>query len=105
MPESGRKGTSGGITTGTTGIIINGIIAKTAGIGVGGLKGMKLIVPFTNFTERSRENTGSFVTSIRIVTLAANSHALHYAIIPGMGTHFTTIPGIAFGSVERNIDI
>jgi hypothetical protein len=66
---------------------------------------LKEKVPFTNFTERSRENTGSFVTSTRIVTIAANSHTLHYAIFPVMGTHFTTIPGIAFGSVEGNIDI
>jgi hypothetical protein len=76
MPESGTKETSGGITTGTTGTIIDGTTAKTAGTGAGGLKGMKLIVPFTNFTERSREHTGSFATNIRIVTIAANSPVL-----------------------------
>ena len=76
MPESGTKETSGGITTGTTGTIIDGITAKTAGTGAGGLKGMKLIVPSTNSTERSREHTGSIATNIRIVTIAASSPVL-----------------------------
>jgi hypothetical protein len=76
MPESGTKETSGGITTGATGTIIDGIAAKTAGTGAGGLKGMKLIVPSTNFTERSREHTGSIATNIPMVTIAANSSVL-----------------------------
>jgi hypothetical protein len=76
MPESGTKGTSGGITTGAIGTIIDGIAAKTADTGAGGLKGMKLIVPSTNFTGRSREHTGSFATNIRMVTIAANSPVL-----------------------------
>ena len=45
MPENGTKG-SGGITTGITRTTIDGTTAKMAGIGVGGLKGMKCIVPF-----------------------------------------------------------
>jgi hypothetical protein len=76
MPESGTKETSGGITTGTTGTIIDGTTAKTAGTGAGELKGMKLIVPSTNSTERSREHTGSIATNIRIVTIAASSPVL-----------------------------
>jgi hypothetical protein len=76
MPESGTKETSGGITTGTTGTIIDGTTAKTAGTGAGGLKGMKLIVPSTNSTERSRVHTGSIATNIRIVTIAASSPVL-----------------------------
>src|ERR1700693_5432517 len=94
MPESRTKGTSGGITTGATGTIIDGIAAKTAGTGAGGLKGMKLIVPSTNFTESSREHTGSFATNIRMVTIDANSSVFHYAITPGMAAHFTAIPAL-----------
>jgi hypothetical protein len=75
-PESGTKGTSGGITTGTTGTIIAGMIAKTAGTGVGGLKDMTFIVPSTNSTGRSREHTGDIATNIRIATIDANSSAL-----------------------------
>jgi hypothetical protein len=73
MPESGTRETSGGITTGTTGTIIDGITEKMAGTGAGGLKGMKLIVPSTSSTERSREHTGNTGTNIRIVTIAASS--------------------------------
>jgi hypothetical protein len=73
MPESGTKETSGGITTGTTGTIIDGTTAKTAGTGAGELKGMRLIVPSTNSTERSRGHTGGIATNIRIVTIAASS--------------------------------
>jgi len=72
-PESGTKGTSGVITTGVTGNIINGIAAKTAGTGFGGLKGMKLIVPSINFTERSKGHTGSIAMNTLMVTIAANS--------------------------------
>jgi hypothetical protein len=76
MPESGTRGTSGGITTGTTGTIIDGITEKMAGTGAGGLKGMKLIVPSTNSTERTRGHTGNIATNIRIVTIAASSPVL-----------------------------
>jgi hypothetical protein len=72
MPESETKGTSGGITTGTTETIIDGITTKTPGTGAGGLKGMKRIVPSTASTESNREHTGSIVTNIRIVTIGAD---------------------------------
>jgi hypothetical protein len=52
---------------------IDGITTKTAGIGAGGLKGMKLIMPSTNSTERNREHTGSIATNIPIVMIAASS--------------------------------
>jgi hypothetical protein len=76
MPESGTRGTSGGIPTAITGTIIDGITMKTAGTGAGGLKDMKLIVPSTSSTERSREHIGSIVTNIQIETIAANTPVL-----------------------------
>ena len=76
MPESGTRGTSGDITTAITGTIIDGITTKTAGTGAGGVKGMKLIVPSTSSTERSREHIGSIVTNIQIETIAANTPVL-----------------------------
>src|ERR1700719_1976664 len=76
MPESETRGTSGGITTAITGTIIDGITMKTAGTGAGGLKDMKLIVPSTSSTERSREHIGSIVTNIQIETIAANTPVL-----------------------------
>jgi hypothetical protein len=76
MPQSGTRGTSGGITTAITGTIIDGTTAKTAGTGAGELKGMKLIVPSKNSTERSRGHTGSIATNIRIVTIADGAPAL-----------------------------
>jgi hypothetical protein len=76
IPASGTKGTSGGITTATTGTIIDGITTKTAGTGAGELKGMKLIVPSTNSTESNREPIGSIATNTRIVTIAASSPVL-----------------------------
>jgi hypothetical protein len=76
MPESGAKDA---ITIGTTGTITDGIAAKTAGTGAGGLKGMKFIAPSTNSTGRSREHTGSIATNIRIVTIAADSRFFHFA--------------------------
>jgi hypothetical protein len=72
MPESETKGTSGGITTGTTETITDGITTKTPGTGTGGLKGMKRIVPSTDSTESNREHTGSIATNIRIVTIVAD---------------------------------
>lgn len=94
MPESETKGTSGGITTGATGTIIDGITAKTVGTGAGGLKGMRLIVPSTNFAERNREHTGSIATNIQMVTIAANSPVLSLAITPGMAAHSMAIPAL-----------
>ena len=94
MPESETKGTSGGITTGATGTIIDGITAKTVGTGAGGLTGMRLIVPSTNFTERNREHIGSIATNIQMVTIAANSPVLSLAITPGMAAHSMAIPAL-----------
>jgi len=96
MPESG------GITTGTTGTIIDGITAKTAGTGAGGLKGMKFIAPSTNCTERSREHTGSIATNIRIVTIAADSPVLSLPDNLRDGRPLYDYPGTVFStSVPR----